>query len=351
MKKLFIIISLVLICSGCDFGINKPNNPNNPKNNVVSTSLKKIDYEIVDSLYYENENQEFNDEYLLNNYKEYKKLNNEYNLNMTLNEEDFDNNTYLLYFYLNSCDYDKDIKEIGYEDNKLEIVYNIQEICGFCMESYYGHLVKLPKLDSDNIKISILENILKKEKCDPNVAYKPIIYLYPTEDMNVSIKLEKPDYIITSYPKYNDGWNVFVKKDGMIKYKNREYYALYWDEYDYANIDFSTGFYVNKENALEFLEEKLDYIGLNNWETNEFIMYWLPILEKNEHNLVYFELTDERENNNKLIISPKPESFLRINMHIKKIYDIMDIEEQKLEKFDRVGFTVVEWAGIVHKEN
>ena len=172
--------------------------------------------------------------------------------------------------------------------------------------------------------------------------------IYPTEDMNINIKLEHEDNIITSYPKYDNGWNVFVNKDGIINCNGREYYALYWDEYNNNDVDFSTGFYVSGESAIEFLEEKLDYIGLNNRETNEFIMYWLPILEKNEHNLVYFELTNERENNNKLIISPKPDSILRINMHIKKIYDIMNIEEQKLEKFDRVGFTVVEWAGTVH---
>ena len=348
MKKIFIIICLLLICCGCEIGVNKPNTP---KNNVVFTSLNKIDYEIVDSLYYDNYNQNFNDEYLFNNYEEYDKLNSEYDLNMPLTEEDFNNNTYLLYFYLNSCDYDKDIKEIGYEGNKLEIVYNIQQTCGLCAESYYGHLVKLPKLKTDNINIDILENIIKKDKCDPDVAYKPILYLYPTEDMNINIKLEHEDNIITSYPKYDNGWNVFVNKDGIINCNGREYYALYWDEYNNNDVDFSTGFYVSGESAIEFLEEKLDYIGLNNRETNEFIMYWLPILEKNEHNLVYFELTNERENNNKLIISPKPDSILRINMHIKKIYDIMNIEEQKLEKFDRVGFTVVEWAGTVHKEN
>ena len=336
------------MCSGCDFMINKPNTP---KNQVVSTSLKKIEYETVDSLYYENEGKNFNDEYLFDSYEEYEKINSEFNLNMTLTEEDFNNNSYLLYFYLNACDYDKDIKEIGYGDNKLEIVYNIREICGFCMESYYGHLIKLPKIDFSSVDMKILENIQKKEECDPDIAYKPILYLYPDKDMNVSIKLERDNDIITSYPKYNKGWNVFVNKDGIINYNNREYYALYWDEYNDLDVDFSTGFYVNGNNAIEFLEEKLDYIGLNNREANEFIMYWLPILEANQHSLVYFELTDERESNNKLIINPKPDSILRINMHIKKIYDIMSIEEQKLEKFERTGFTVVEWAGTIHKED
>ena len=64
-------------------------------------------------------------------------------------------------------------------------------------------------------------------------------------------------------------------------------------------------------------------------EKNEFIMYWLPKLEKNEHNLVYFELTEERQKNNELIIEPKPDSLLRMAIHVKKINGKQTIKEQK----------------------
>ena len=72
-------------------------------------------------------------------------------------------------------------------------------------------------------------------------------------------------------------------------------------------------------------------IGLNARERNEFIMYWLPILEKNEHNLVYFELTKEREKYNKLNISPKVDSLLRVAIHVKKVDGPTYIKEEKLE--------------------
>ena len=80
-----------------------------------------------------------------------------------------------------------------------------------------------------------------------------------------------------------------------------------------------TEFYVTKDNAINFLEEKLTILGLNAKERNEFIMYWLPVLEKNEKSLVYFEQTTKRENFNKLLIEPKPDSLLRIAIHIKKV--------------------------------
>ena len=77
-------------------------------------------------------------------------------------------------------------------------------------------------------------------------------------------------------------------------------------------------------------------------------MYWLPVLEKNEKSLVYFELTSSRENYNKLIINPKPDSLLRMAIHIKKVDKKMDIKEQKLTSFKRKGFTAVEWGGVIH---
>ena len=51
---------------------------------------------------------------------------------------------------------------------------------------------------------------------DYGTTYKPIIYLYPKEDTEVSVKLQYKDNITTSYPKYLDGWNVLAKKDGTL---------------------------------------------------------------------------------------------------------------------------------------
>ena len=77
-------------------------------------------------------------------------------------------------------------------------------------------------------------------------------------------------------------------------------------------------------------------------------MYWLPILESNGQSLVYFELTGEREAYNRLNISPKPDSMLRVAMHVKKVNNKVDIKEQQLDTFNRVGFSAIEWGGIIH---
>ncbi len=178
---------------------------------------------------------------------------------------------------------------------------------------------------------------------------KPVLYLYPTDETNVTVTFEKPYLLTTTYPKYNYNWNVFAKENGDLYDKDgKYYYALYWEEKGSTSVDFSEGFYVTKDNAITFLEEKLNIIGLTERESNEFIMYWLPILEKNEKSLVYFELTAERDAYNKLIINPVPDSLLRMAIHIKKVDKEVKIREEKLPTFVRHGFTAVEWGGVNH---
>ncbi len=178
---------------------------------------------------------------------------------------------------------------------------------------------------------------------------KPILYLYPEKETKVSVSFEHPEYLETTYPKFKDSWNVVAYPNGDLYDENHKYYyGLYWDEAKAHVVDFHEGFYVDKKHAIDFLEEKLSTIGLNDRERNEFIMYWLPILEKNEKNLVYFELTDEREAVNRLKISPKPDSLLRIVIHVKKVHKKVSIREQKLPSFNRKGFTAVEWGGTTY---
>ncbi len=178
---------------------------------------------------------------------------------------------------------------------------------------------------------------------------KPILYLYPIKDTNVKVTFDKPENLTTTYPKYINSWDVLAKTNGDLYDQNgRYYYGLYWEEKLNHKVDFSEGFYVNGKNAIDFLESKLSIIGLTERESNEFIMYWLPILEKNEHNLVYFELTKERDSYSKINISPKPDSMLRMAIHVKKVDGYTPIREEKLEPFKRNGFTVVEWGGVMY---
>lgn len=179
---------------------------------------------------------------------------------------------------------------------------------------------------------------------------KPVLYLYPEKDVNVKVNFEHEEELTTTYPKFKDEWKVLAKPNGdLYDEDGKYYYGLYWEEKGNHKVNFDTGFYVNKDNAIEFLEDKLSLIGLSDRERNEFIMYWLPILEQNGQSAVYFELTEERDSYNKLEISPAPDSILRVAMHVKKVDKLIKIKEQELTKFERKGFVAVEWGGVLYK--
>jgi len=181
---------------------------------------------------------------------------------------------------------------------------------------------------------------------------KPVLYLYPKKDKTkVTVSFAKPEKLTTTYPKFKDKWVVTANKNGDLTDANGNYYyALYWEEKQNKKVDFKTGYYVTKDDAISFLEDKLKYIGLNDKERNEFIMYWLPILEKNKKSVVHFELTEERQKYNEIKIEPKPDSLLRISMHVKKVdKKPKNLEKQQLSNFKRKGFVAVEWGGVIHK--
>ena len=186
---------------------------------------------------------------------------------------------------------------------------------------------------------------------DSMMERKPVIYFYPEEEMDLTVTATYEERFTTTYPEYKEGWNIHLKEDGTftVPGSTREYYALYFEaESDYA-CTFDEGFYVTAENAASFLEEKLDYMGFTNRETNEFIMYWLPILERNEQSLVYFEQTEERNEDFPLVFSEEPDTLIRTMIHIKKVDAPTDIEEEELTHYDRDGFTVTEWGGAEHR--
>ena len=185
---------------------------------------------------------------------------------------------------------------------------------------------------------------------DHLVPLKPIIYFYPEEEMDLKVTYVQDERLLTTYPKYEDGWNIRLKEDGTftLKGSEREYYALYFDEIGNYETDWSEGFYVTKENAISFLEEKMDYIGYTNRETDEFIMYWLPVLENNEKSLIYFEQTEERNEECPLEFSVEPDTTIRTLMHIKKVDTPVEMVPQELTHVERSGFTVTEWGGLEH---
>lgn len=177
---------------------------------------------------------------------------------------------------------------------------------------------------------------------------KPIIYLYPEAETEVEVKLGAPEKLAVSYPQYMGGWKVLAEPSGKLTdlKTGRELYSLYWEGKD-GNYEMTDeGFVVKRADAIEFLEEKLALLGLNEREAEEFIVYWLPKMQENEYNYVRFASAEEIEKYMPLEVTPQPETVIRVLMVLRKLDGPIEVAEQKLEAMPaRSGFTVVEWGG------
>lgn len=199
--------------------------------------------------------------------------------------------------------------------------------------------------ENDRVEADMLTVKTSDWQPDPNAAYKPVIYLYPEEETKVSVNLKLDGRLTCTYPAYNNGWTVTASPDGTLTdAKGQTYNYLYWEGETYAQYDFSRGFCVQGKDTAAFLETALAKLGLNRREANEFIVYWLPLMEQNPYNIISFQ-TDIYTDAAQLEVSPAPDTLIRVFMAWQATGEYIELTEQKLTAPERTGFTVMEWGG------
>lgn len=264
-------------------------------------------------------------------------------------EDDFEDDKTYLFVIVPFDDCSESIKKdtLKEEDGKYNLYLDMEYGCGVCP---VVRKVFTYEVDNDDLDVNVYAKEVSREECDPNIAYKPIIYIYPDKDMDLKISLGNPQNLTYTYPKYNNSWYVHVTKDGNIyDYETgRNYYSLYWEAIDNYKLDMSEGFVVKGEDTVKFLEEKLAYLGLNEYEINEFIIYWIDKLESNNYNFISFRSLEDINASMPLIISREPDTLIRVMMDYKPLDNYIEVNEQQLTKVERKGFTVVEWGGTKH---
>lgn len=183
-------------------------------------------------------------------------------------------------------------------------------------------------------------------------AFKPVIYLYPESETDVSVKLNFHGQLTATYPEYDPslgGWDVTAHPNGKIinKADQKEYSYLFWDgKADDLTADFSTGFVVSGSETRAFLQSVLPKMGLEPKEYNEFIVFWYPLMKNNPYNLIHFE-GEAYEKSAPLEITPTPDSILRVFMMYRPLTEKIQVEPQSFAPFNRKGFSVIEWGGTM----
>lgn len=182
-------------------------------------------------------------------------------------------------------------------------------------------------------------------EANPSTA-KPVIYLYPEKETEVSVKLDFDGKLTYTYPALDNGWKVIAKPDGTLTNlaDGSTHYYLFWEGNANPEWKHDKGFVVKGSETEKFLRENLAKMGLTPREYNDFITYWVPKMQENEYNLISFS-GEEYSEIAKLTVNPKQDSVIRIHMVWMGLDEPIEIEPQILPVYERKGFTLVEWGG------
>lgn len=192
---------------------------------------------------------------------------------------------------------------------------------------------------------------------NPSCVYyclgKPVIYLYPQKPTFVTVTLGKPDTIIESIPSYGQGWkDVLALPGGILKYQDKYYNELYYElSADKINPP-ANGIFINRDDLKPQLQNLTQKLGLLPNESQEFVDYWVPRLQQLNKPYILFSVlsNEEKERTDTVKISPTPDTFIEFIAYFKgvdKPYEITPLAFPETPK--RIGFTAVEWGGVIGK--
>lgn len=169
---------------------------------------------------------------------------------------------------------------------------------------------------------------------------KPVIYLYPTHEIPVSVKVGAR--VTVSEPAYNGGWNVLAEPTGKQ--------TLFWEGIgNGAYPDITQGFIVKRADLEQTLRDHLAKLGLNARESQDFLDYWLAKMPTTPYTRLTWFGTRQMDTLAPLTVSPRPDTSIRIFLDFEGLEKPIDLPTQKLSAISRKGFTLVEWGGILRK--
>ncbi len=164
---------------------------------------------------------------------------------------------------------------------------NTYDVCMSCAtKGDYMSSKRKEHTDSHELRL-ITKNEKKEEK--GLVMKKPVLYVYTDtpKQLDVSVQV-KHGAITVTYPKPNVTskkeimWSVETTSDQKLVVKTRTYPYLF---YEGVNLVPERGWTkydtVFSSNLDSYFETVLSSFGLNSKERNDFIIYWAPLMIKN----------------------------------------------------------------------
>lgn len=195
----------------------------------------------------------------------------------------------------------------------------------------------------DGTFVKAFKNLCFGDSVEPILVKKPAVYLYPAETMSVDVKVKVNGKLTLTEPLYGNGWSVTATPNGLI---DNKYDYLFYEAELYKIELPDEGWVVAFEEIENWFDEYLPQMGLNSKEKEQFKEYWLKDLRK--ANYYEIKLLGDKflSANMDLIISPKPETILRLNFYFRPLDTRHELKAPEIKKVERKGFTVIEWGGI-----
>lgn len=179
---------------------------------------------------------------------------------------------------------------------------------------------------------------------------KPVIYLYPSKDTQVSVKVGAN--ITKSEPLYpQDGWTVLAHPNGQLNYRDQIYPNLFWEGTGFGtyNSHSGEGFVIAQKDLISTLKLHLNQLGLNAQESADFMEFWVPKLPATPYVRLTWLNTKDMDILAPLTVSPLPNTKIRIFLDFEGLEKPISLTPQKLSAPQRRGFTLVEWGGLLIK--
>lgn len=178
---------------------------------------------------------------------------------------------------------------------------------------------------------------------------KPVIYLYPEQTQDVSVKVDPVGGMTYSDPDYGQGWKVQAHPDGSLFHPatGNTYPYLFWEGRGGIYEQPRKGWSVARADVESFLTDKLTAFGLNTTEINDFKEFWLPRMQAAPHYFVTFLGTRQMDALAPLTIDPRPDTVIRVLMDFTPSQTPVDVESFPIHALPRRGFTVIEWGGVL----
>lgn len=179
-------------------------------------------------------------------------------------------------------------------------------------------------------------------------VYKPNIYIYPTEliDLTVQILFPHGGEITESIPEYFSGWNISVEPSGII---NNEYQFLFY-ECDVPDLfQKEKGWIIKQPELKTFFENNLKAHGFSNDEIKDFTDYWTPKLINSNYYEIYPQYLNDIEKMIILNFSKEPQNIFRLFYYLEGRNDKnIELEKPTIEIGKRQDYYIMEW-GVVLK--